>query len=77
MKTVNVQTAKAQLSRLLEQVRLGEEILITRGDQPVARLVPVEPVCVERRFGAYPELGCVTDAFFEPLPDEELDGWES
>lgn len=77
MKTVNVQTAKAQLSRLLEQVRLGEEILITRGDQPVARLVPVEPVRVERRFGAYAALGCVTDAFFEPLPDDELDAWES
>jgi prevent-host-death family protein len=45
MRTVNVYDAKTQLSRLLESVERGEEIVIARAGRPVARLVPVaEPV---------------------------------
>jgi prevent-host-death family protein len=40
--TVNVREAKTQLSRLLRRVTLGEEIVITRSGEPVARLVPIE-----------------------------------
>lgn len=73
---VNVQAAKTQLSRLIEQACAGEEIVITRGRKPVVRLVAFDRPAPERRFGAYRELGRVTDAFFEPLPDDELDAWE-
>lgn len=38
----NVATAKNQLSRLLRRVKLGESILITDRNRPVARLVPIE-----------------------------------
>lgn len=38
---VNVYDAKTQLSRLLESVERGEEIVIARAGRPVARLVPV------------------------------------
>lgn len=41
MRTVNVYDAKTQLSRLLERVEQGEEIVIARAGRPVARLVPV------------------------------------
>ncbi len=41
MRTVNVYDAKTQLSRLLESVEQGEEIVIARAGRPVARLVPV------------------------------------
>jgi prevent-host-death family protein len=40
MKTVNVHEAKTQLSRLLQEVEDGEEIVIARNGTPVARLVP-------------------------------------
>jgi len=40
MKTVNVHEAKTQLSRLLQAVEEGEEIVIARNGTPVARLVP-------------------------------------
>jgi prevent-host-death family protein len=40
MKTVNVHEAKSQLSRLLQAVEEGEEIVIARNGTPVARLVP-------------------------------------
>jgi prevent-host-death family protein len=37
----NVTEAKAQLSALLESVERGEEIVITRGNRPIAKLVPL------------------------------------
>jgi prevent-host-death family protein len=40
MDTVTVHTAKTTLSRLLGRVEAGEEIVLARGKQPVARLVP-------------------------------------
>jgi prevent-host-death family protein len=39
MKQVNVHEAKTQLSRLLQEVEDGEEIVIARNGTPVARLV--------------------------------------
>lgn len=38
---VNVHEAKTHLSRLLQRVEAGEEIVIGRAGHPVARLVPV------------------------------------
>ncbi len=35
-------SAKTHLSRLLDQVEQGEEVIITRRGKPVAKLVPVE-----------------------------------
>jgi prevent-host-death family protein len=39
---VKVAEAKAHLSELLAKVERGEEFVIARGDQPIARLVPLE-----------------------------------
>ena len=38
---MNVHEAKTNLSRLLERVIAGEEIVIARAGKPVARLLPV------------------------------------
>ncbi len=38
--TVNIHEAKTQLSKLLERVARGEEVVICRAGEPVARLVP-------------------------------------
>jgi prevent-host-death family protein len=43
METVNVHDAKTRLSKLLEQVQAGEEVIIARAGHPVARLVAFEP----------------------------------
>jgi prevent-host-death family protein len=40
MEEVSVHEAKTHLSRLLRRVALGEEIVISRGGEPIARLVP-------------------------------------
>lgn len=49
---VNVQEAKTQLSRLLGLVEAGEEVMIARDGEPVARLVRVKPAAPTRRAGA-------------------------
>lgn len=41
MLSKNVTEAKAQLSALLESVERGEEVVITRGNRPIAKLVPL------------------------------------
>lgn len=76
MAIVTVHAAKTQLSRLLERVERGEDIVIARRDKPVARLVRVNTPPPRRQFGALKGRIRVTQAFFEPLPPEELDVWE-
>lgn len=68
---VNIHEAKTHLSRLLERVKAGEEIIIAKSGKPYARLVPLARS--ERELGFVE--GRVPDAFYEPLPDDELDAW--
>ena len=76
MTTYTVHDAKTHLSKLIERAEAGEEVIIARRDTPAVRLVPVAPATSKRQFGAYRGEATVTDAFFEPLPDEELAAWE-
>ena len=75
MAIVTVHAAKTQLSRLLERVERGEDIVIARRDQPVARLVRVNTPLVARKFGSMKGRARTTAAFFEPLPAGELEAW--
>jgi len=75
MPVVNVHQAKTQLSRLLAQVEAGEEVVIARRGEPVARLVRCKPGG-KRRFGAMRGKLAVPDSFFDPLPAAELRAWE-
>ena len=75
MTTVTVHVAKTNLSKLLAQVEAGEEVVIMRGSTPVAKLVPIEKPRPKRQFGRLKGQVYTTDAFFEPLPPEELDAW--
>ncbi|EIC20105.1 type II toxin-antitoxin system Phd/YefM family antitoxin [Thiorhodovibrio frisius] len=72
--TVNVHEAKTHFSRLLEQAHAGQEIVLAKAGKPYARLMPLDQAESGRRPGRLS--GCVDDAFFEPLPDDELRAWE-
>jgi len=76
MKTVTIHQAKTNLSQLIERACQGEEIVISRGPQPVARLVAISGVKGRRRPGALRGKLRVPPSFFEPLPAEELAAWE-
>ena len=76
MKTVNVHEAKTTLSRLLKRVEAGEEILIARGGQPVARLVPYAPDLRRRTLGLDRQTVRIADDFDAALPDDVLGDFE-
>ncbi len=73
MTTVNIHEAKTNLSRLLDQVAAGEEVIIAKAGKPVARILPFSAP-EDRKPGI--AKGEVTDEFFEPLPDDELANWQ-
>lgn len=75
MDTVNIHQAKTQLSRLIERVCAGEEIIIARGGKPVARLAPLAPRR-PRRLGLLKGKIWVAKDFNAPLPDDLLDLFE-
>lgn len=75
METVTIHTAKTTLSQLLVRVEAGEEIVLARGKQPVAKLVPFHPVAPRRQFGALRGVVSVDPGFFDPLPEDELAAW--
>ncbi len=75
MTVVNVHQAKTQLSRLLAQVEAGEDVVIARRGEPVARLVCCRPK-VQRQPDVLKGRVVVPDSFFDPLPEEELSLWE-
>jgi prevent-host-death family protein len=76
MAEVNVHEAKTHLSRLLQRVAGGEEIVIARAGKPIARLVPVDPR-PQRVIGQDEGLFEIPDDFDAPLPDEVLALFES
>ncbi len=75
MVTVNVHEAKTNLSRLLAQVEAGEEVVIARNGNPVARLVRARPRG-KRQPDTMKGRIKIDDSFFDPLPEEELAAWE-
>ncbi len=74
-KSVGVHEAKTHLSRLLEDVAAGEEVVITRRGEEVASLVPVLGSSV-RRLGVDRGRFVVPDDFDAPLTDELLAAFE-
>ena len=73
---VNIHEAKTQLSALIARAEAGEEVVIKRNGEPVARLVAIARPAPRRQFGALAGRLVVGREFFEPLPDDELAGWE-
>lgn len=71
MDAVNVHEAKTHLSRLLDRVVQGEEVVIARAGKPVAKLVPLRPV--ERVPGRLRGRLRIAEDFDAALP-EQLQG---
>jgi prevent-host-death family protein len=74
---VNIHDAKTHLSRLLERVALGEEVIIAKAGKPVAKLVPAAAQPKKRVLGSAKGEFTVPDDFNAPLPKEIEDlFWE-
>jgi prevent-host-death family protein len=67
---VNIHEAKTHLSKLLERVALGEEIVIAKAGKPVARLVAIRSERPRFKFGSAKGKFVVPEDFNDPLPKE-------
>jgi len=72
MKTVNIHAAKTHLSRLVDDVVAGEEVVIAKNGKPMARLVPFETEAKKRVLGRLAGKIRIPDDFDTPLPDNLL-----
>jgi antitoxin (DNA-binding transcriptional repressor) of toxin-antitoxin stability system len=76
MPIATIHQAKISLSKLIEQVERGEEVLIARGKKVVAKIVPIAAAPKVRRLDIFKGKFAVPADFSQPLPDDELDAWE-
>lgn len=73
---MNVHEAKTHLSRLLERVERGQEIVIARAGKPIARLVPIDDTPRQRPLGIDKGKIWTSDDFDDPLPWQIFPGFE-
>jgi prevent-host-death family protein len=76
MRQINIHEAKTQLSRLIDEVANGEEIIIARAGTPVARLVGLAAPGLPRRPGLLRGKIQIAPDFDAPLPEEILATFE-
>lgn len=69
MYQVELDNAKAQLETILQTALGGDEVLITRNNEPVLKLVPVPQKPARRKAGSAKGLISMTDDFDGPLED--------
>jgi len=72
---VNLSDAKSKLSKLINQVIAGEEVIIAKSGKPVAKIVPFEKPNQNRKPGSAKEKLIMSDDFDAPLPDDILQGF--
>lgn len=72
MQTVNIHEAKTHLSKLIESVVNGEEVMIAKAGKPVAKLIPIHQSTHERKLGLLKGKIKISDDFDQPLAEEQL-----
>lgn len=70
--TVNIFEAKTNLSKLIELVEQGQDVVIARAGKPVARLTRLEPTQRRIHYGALKGKIWIADDFDNPLPEDFL-----
>jgi len=76
MTTVNIHEAKTHLSRLVDEVAAGAEIIIAKAGKPMARLTPIAAAVRKKNLGLLKGKVKVPDDFNAPLDDETLASFE-
>lgn len=70
METIDINQALTEISKLIEKAVDGEEIIITKNNQPIVKLVSLQPPPTRAPlFGSDRGLISITDDFDEPLED--------
>ncbi len=76
MEQVNIHQAKTNLSKLVEKVLDGQEIIISKAGKPVAKLVPYNQAASSRKLGLMKGKIRMAADFDAPLPDKIIEEFE-
>ncbi len=76
MNTVNIHEAKTHLSKLVEAVSKGQEIIIAKSGKPIAKLTGIKVARPIRKPGFLKGKIRIADDFDAPLPEDLLDAFE-
>ena len=68
----NIHDAKTNLSRIVDDVAAGTEVIIAKAGKPMARLVPIDIAVKSKKLGLLKGKIKVADDFNTPLDDETL-----
>ena len=66
---INIHEAKTHLSRIVDEVAAGTEVIIAKAGKPLAKLTPISPP-VKKKLGLLKGKVKVADDFNAPLPPE-------
>ena len=69
MYQVNIHEAKTNLSKLIQRVMSGEEVIIAKGNKPLVKLVQLNSPKPERKLGTAAGLIEIADDFDTPIED--------
>lgn len=69
---INIHEAKTHLSRIVEEVAAGKEIVIAKAGKPMARLVPMQPGVTKKHLGLLKGKIKIPADFNKPLPASVL-----
>lgn len=69
MQNIDINQAKKRLPELVEKTISGDEIIITKSGQPIAKLVGIPKRDEQRQFGTAKGLIKISDDFDKPLED--------
>lgn len=69
MYQIELDKAKLQLEALIQTALEGEEIIITRNDEPVLKLVPISKSNIRRKAGSAKGMISIAEDFDEPIDD--------
>ncbi len=69
MHTYNIQEAETHMSEMLSLALQGEEVVISKANQPLVKLTPIAAQKKKRVAGLHAGAIFVADDFDEPLPD--------
>ena len=69
-KQVDLRNSPINLHDLLILVQEGNEVVLTEGANPLARVIPITPSSTPRQAGLHPGAIQTREDFDEPLPEE-------
>lgn len=73
---INIHEAKTNLSRIVDDVAAGAEVVIAKAGKPMARLVPLAAAPRPKKLGLLKGKIHVPDDFNAPLDEATLAGFE-